>query len=300
MKQFRVLLLALTLMLIISLVACSSSKEASQSDFLKDMSEGIKSRIASDKNTSTMSEAEIAEYYAELVNCELKKIGKYSDAAFSDKKFDTLAHHYINACEMQLAATENYRNSSLYDGMWSGGREVRSAIIVYFYENYDLNLSDDEIASYLPSSADYSITVDSSGGNVLDLFSDKDDVKLGHGDLTIEKLEGELTNYGFGDEFCNLKYVVKNNSPYELNMVSVECAILDANKNILTTTGAYAWVTIPSGKTVLCEGTFSITEYPDAKYVQIEHLSYDGDGDHSSHNVYLTDSEIQKYTLRID
>ena len=79
MKQFRVLLLALTLMLIISLVACSSSKEASQSDFLKDMSEGIKSRIASDKNTSTMSEAEIAEYYAELVNCELKKIGKYSD-----------------------------------------------------------------------------------------------------------------------------------------------------------------------------------------------------------------------------
>ena len=300
MKQFRVLLLALTLMLIISLVACSSSKEASQSDFLKDMSEGIKSRIASDKNTSTMSEAEIAEYYAELVNCELKKIGKYSDAAFSDKKFDTLAHHYINACEIQLAATENYRNSSLYNTMWNSGREIRSAIIVYFYENYDLNLTDEEIVSYLPSSADYSITVDSSGGNVLDLFSDKDDVRLNHGDLTVEKYEGEITNYGFGDEFCNIKYVVKNNSKYDLNAIGVDVVVLDASKNILTTTSASAWVTIPAGKTVICEGSFTITDYPDAKYIQIENLHYDGDGDHSIHNIYLTDSEIDKYTLVIE
>lgn len=300
MKQSRVLLLVLALILITNLVACSSPKEASQRDFLQDMSEGIKSRIANDRDTSTMSEAEVAEYYAELVNCELKKISKYSDAKFSDEKFNTLAHQYINACEIQLAATDNYRNDGLYDAMWSGGREVRSAIIVYFYENYNLNLTDDEIASYVSYSADYSITVDSTGSNVLDIFSDKDDVKLSHGDLTIEKFEGELTDYEFGDEFCNLKYVVKNNSPYELNMVSVECVILDANKNILTTTGAYAWVTIPSGKTVICEGTFSITEYPDAKYVQIEYLSYDGDGDHSSHNVYLTDSEVQKYTLVIE
>ena len=300
----RVTVFILALVIGISFIGCKTggneSQAVSQSDFLEDMSEGIKNRIASDKDTSTMSEAEIAEYYAELVNCELKEIGKYSNAEFTDERFNTLAHQYINACEIQLAATENYRNDSLYNTMWNSGREIRSAIIVYFYENYDLNLTDEEIVSYLPSSADYSITVDSSGSNVLDLFSDKDDVKLNHGDLTIEKYEGEITNYGFGDEFCNIKYVVKNNSKYELNAIGVDVVVLDANKNILTTTSASAWVTIPAGKTVICEGSFTITDYPDAKYIQIENLHYDGDGDHSIHNIYLTDSEIDKYTLVID
>lgn len=300
MKKHRLVIACMMLLLSIVLIGCGSKKSASQNDFLKDMSEGIKSRIASDKDTSTMSDAEIAEYYAELVNCELRKIGKYSDAEFSDKRFNTLAHQYINACEIQLAATENYRDENLYNAMWNNAREIRSAIIVYFYENCNLNLTDDEIASYLPSNADYSITVDASGGNILDAFSDKDDVKLSHGDLTIEKHEGEITNYGFGDEFCNIKYIVKNNSKYDLNAIGVDVVVLDANKNILTTTSAAAWVTIPSGKTVICEGSFTVTDYPNAKYVQIEHLYYDGDGDHNVHNVYLTDSEIDQYTLVID
>lgn len=299
MKQRKKLPIILLVIVMLCLTSCSSNKSASQDDFLKDMSKGIKSRISSDKDTSAMSELQIAEYYAELVNCELKEIGKYSDAEFPDKRFNTLAHQYINACEIQLAATENYRNSSLYDAMWSGGREVRSAIIVYFYENYDLNLSDDELASYLPSSANYSITIDSSGGDVLDLFSDKDDVKLSHGDLTIEKSEGEQTNYGYGTEFCNLKYTVKNNSAHELKGISVWCVVLDADKNILTTTTADRWVAISSGKTALCEGMFTITDYPEAKYIQIEKLCYDGDGDSVVHDYYLTDSEIEKSTLVI-
>lgn len=296
----RIVSLLLILALLCSLFACNSKLISStpvagkQDDFVNDMTKGIKQRIAYDKDSSAMNDEEIAEYYCELVAFELNCLGKYADVTFSDARFNALAHQYISACQMQKTATENYRNLELFNALWDGGRTARCGIIIYFYENYGLGLTSEEAASYTnDNSISYSISGDSSG--VLDMFNDDDDAKLQEGDLTITQASGKIVSYSWTtDKDFEYLYVVKNNSDFSLNMISVGCAILDKDKNVLGTTSAYAWVTVEPGKTVNCNSSFGIEDYPDAKYLRIDSLSYDGDGDHTSHEVTIPDLEVQK------
>lgn len=119
---------------------------------------------------------------------------------------------------------------------------------------------------------------------------------LGKGDLTIEDADGSINRFNQA-KYC---FVVSNNSEHELNMVYVQCAILDKNENVLGTTSAYAWVTVKGGKTVNCEGTVQLDDYPLARYLRIDEVGYDGNENHTSHTVEIDEKVIQRFTLTID
>lgn len=303
MKKVLCFLITCSIVLYLSACGTSSSPDTieygDQDSFLSDMAKGISDRIAGDEDTSSMTAEELTAFYDKLADIELEQIEKYENVTFADEKFDKLAHQYISACQMQKTAAENYRDTDLYDALWDGGRTVRAGIIIYFYENYKLPISSEEASSYVSStSVTHSVSGDSS---ILDdLFSD-DDVYLDKGDLTIESATGTIKtdpwNNDSSFEYC---YVVKNNSQYDLTMVGVTCAILDKDENILDTTSAYADVTIAAGKTVNCESEFNLKNYPAAKYVRIDSVSYDGDGDNIIHTVTIDDSVISRYTLTIE
>ena len=40
-------------------------------------------------------------------------------------------------------------------------------------------------------------------------------------------------------------------------------------------------------------------DYPTAKYVRIDSASYDGNNNHSAHEIAIDESEIARYTLTI-
>jgi len=80
----------------------------------------------------------------------------YEDLVFEDPLFNELAHGYISACKMQLIGAQNYKNSNLYDPLWSGGSTIRNGIICEFYSRYNLPITADEASQYSPSSGSVS------------------------------------------------------------------------------------------------------------------------------------------------
>ena len=155
-KVKKIIAIFLVLTSVFLAAACGSNPPktdasgfADQKAFLEDMAKGIKNRLAvSDKDPSSMSDEEHSKYYLELVGYELKQIEKYANATFEDTKFNELAHEYISACQMQRTGAENIRNKVLYDALWNGGLTARSGIITYFYEQYSLPITSEEVANY--------------------------------------------------------------------------------------------------------------------------------------------------------
>lgn len=279
----------------------SDNVSANQETFLNDMAKGIKARLAYANDEKERTDEELAEYYRNLVDLELDEISKYADMGFSDSTFNSLAHYYIQACKMQHTATYNYRNEELYNALWNGGATVRSGIIVTLYEQYNLGLTSEEAEQYKNNKNSYSVSGDTSEIEFLDHFNDDDDVVLKQGDLTIESATGKVENSSSSDKsYFDYCFVVKNNSKYELNMIYVECAILDKDENVLGTTSAYAWVTVPSNKTVNCESSINLSDYPNAKYLLVDSIGYDGDGDHTSHIVALPETTINDNIINIE
>lgn len=133
--------------------ATSTTEFADQQQFLKDMAKGIENRLAKvdDEKHKNDNDEQKAEYWKELVECELDKVEKYEAMVFSDKMFDRLAHHYISACKMQQTAAMQYKNKTFSSELWSSGRAARAAIITEFYSHYDLPLTGEAAASYAPS-----------------------------------------------------------------------------------------------------------------------------------------------------
>lgn len=126
---------------------------------LKDMAAGITERLSmSEQDTTLMSDDDQIEFYGRLVRLELDRIEKYENDVFQDEKFNELAHHYINACQMQRNALVYYKNTDLYNALWTGGGTVRVGIIIAFYEMYDLPISSDEVDKYR-SAGGYSVTL---------------------------------------------------------------------------------------------------------------------------------------------
>lgn len=126
--------------------------------FLKDMADSITKRISmSTQDTTLMSDDDQIEFYGKLVKIELDRIEKYENIQFQDGKFNELAHHYIQACQMQRNALVYYKNTELYNALWVGGGTVRGGIIITFYEMYDLPISSDEVSLYR-SGENYSVT----------------------------------------------------------------------------------------------------------------------------------------------
>lgn len=278
--------------------AVSGGPVGDQEAFLVDMAKGIKERLAlADEEEENMSDEEFIAFRTKLVDCELNKVGRYAYAAFADERFNTLAHNYINACQMQKDAMGFYNNTDLYNALWNGGRSARAGIIVTLYEQYNLGISSDEADSYRSNSGNYGYSVSVSGDtDVFDFFSDDNDVRLGKGDLTIEDADGSINRFNQVEYY----FVVSNNSEHDLYSISVHCAILDKNENVLGTTYASISATVKSGKTVNCEGTMNLDDYPSAEYIRIDTVYYDGDDDSTIIPVEIDEKVIQRFTLTIN
>lgn len=268
-----------------------------QAAFLRDMASGIQARLAvPEQDVETLSDEEYIAYYTQLVNCELNRIETYAGKTFADAKFDRLARHYIEACQTQLDALQYFNNAELYDALWSGGRVIRSGIIIALYEQYDLPITSEQADEYRSSStASYSVDVSGGGGWP---FSDDGEVALDKGDITVVSSGGKLdvTTYGKYFEFY---YVIGNNSAHDLSSISINCVILDKSGNVIDTTSASLNATVPSKKQATFEGRIKLDDYPNAKEIKIDGMYYDGNNNYIVHDVDLEESNIENNIICI-
>lgn len=137
--------------------------------FLDDLARGLTNRFADDRVTDTLTDEEWGVYAAQLVNYELSEISKYENVVFPDSEFNRLAHSYIDACKRQLEATD-YATSdtSRMNTEWYQGRLDRAGIIIRFYEEFGLNISQDMIDNFRTPA--YSL--EDFASELTDLFND--------------------------------------------------------------------------------------------------------------------------------
>ena len=109
-----------------------------QKNFLRDMAYGLnKRRLAS---ASGQGDKSLSEFYKELVLVEIDSLAKYENTSFSDEAFDTFAHDYLDACNLQLKATEYSDYQEIFENIWESGYFLRSFLITKAYENYALDI----------------------------------------------------------------------------------------------------------------------------------------------------------------
>lgn len=297
-------LISAVLLLLICLTACANSQQSSasttsanQDEFLQAMATGISARLADSKDDSNMTDEQKVEYFSKLVDYELSEISKYENATFTDETLNDLAHEYINACNSQKTATKYYKNTQLYNALWNDARNIRSAIISYLYQNYELPITSEQAAEYT-STGSVSYTVDSDTANFFNALNDDGDVQLSQGDLSIVGVDKERKV--FDEVYFNFSYVVRNNSTATLNSISVYCSILDKNENVIGTTSANVYATILPNKDVSCDGSIMLSDYPSAAYIRIDNLAYDGNNNSIVHELAVDSTEITEHIIAIN
>ena len=299
-------LISVVLLLLIFSTACGSGNSqqesmsatsANQDEFLQSMATGISARLADSEDDSNMTDEQTAEYFSKLVDYELSEISKYENATFADETFNDLAHEYINACNSQKIATKYYKNTQLYNALWDDARNIRSAIISYLYQNYELPITSEQAAEY-NTTGSVSYTVDSDTANFFNAFTDDGEVQLSQGDLSIVGTTRKR-NEVFDDTNFEFSYLVKNNSSATLNSIGVNCSILDKGENIVGTTSANVNATIAPNKTATCSGSIILNDYPTAQFIRIDNVTYDGNNNSIVITLPVDSSEISKYMISI-
>ena len=300
MKKSKLILVIL--LLLICSTGCTNSQQLSASttsanQFLQAMATGISARLADSKDDSDMTDEQKAEYFSKLVDYELSKISKYENATFTDETLNDLAHEYINACNSQKIATKYYKNTQLYNALWSDAWNIRAAIISYLYQNYELPITSEQAAEY-NTTGSVSYTVDSDTANFFNSFTDDGEVQLSQGDLSIVGTTRKR-NEVFDDTNFEFSYLVKNNSSATLNSIGVNCSILDKDENIVGTTSANVNATIAPNKTATCSGSIILNDYPTAQFIRIDNVNYDGNNNSIVITLPVDSSEISKYMISI-
>lgn len=217
----------------------SPSTSGNQQDFLNAMAIGIRNRLNESQSvdTDSMGQEERMEYFAKFVTAELTEIEKYSDTVFSDGNFNTLAHLYIDACQMQLAATQNYKNAELYDALWNGGYQARAGIIVALYEKYDLPITSEQVNAYRPA---YTVTSIVTEEEPATNENNNDSINVDTtADANLKVIEVEDCWYDFDDENHFTIYLkIRNRSGISLGEVLPSIDIIDENGDIVASTAA--------------------------------------------------------------
>ncbi len=291
MKKIVLLIMASAFILIMT--GCSNNNQniiVNSDEALQEMADGITERLnMPEQDTDSISDEDAKKYFSTLVNYELDKLSKYEDCTFEDEKLNDLLHSYIDACNAQLLAVEYYSNDDLYSALWNGGRTIRSGIIIELYENYNLPISKEQADSYR---TEYTITTDS----VLDdlITDDSNDVVLKNGDLSVVSSEG-----AFEEDWFNYKFVVKNNSDYELKSISVSCSICDKDDNVLETDTAYLDATISSEKQGTISGTINKDKLKNASYIIVDSFTYDGNGDNTVYELDVLTENAEKTKINV-
>ena len=268
MKKGNVYLVFFVLLLLIT--GCSQEPkteetvEFKQEDFLRDMASGINDRL---EIGSAANESD----YRKLVDAELNKIIKYDQGKFADDKFDGLAQAYIDALKAQSLAVDNFRKTDLFNALWEGGRITRSGLIVYLYENYDLNLTKEQADGYRPADVIYS--TDPS-----DLFIGSDEPALSDNDIQILNVLEDSNNGN--SNYLKYTFEVKNNSSYVLYGFGITGQLLDSNGNVINgQVSANFMGELQPGKTATATATVSKDKLQGAKTIQLLQISYDTNND---------------------
>ncbi len=302
MKRFAVILVLIVGILISGCGGKNTMDSASPSSFLADMARGIETRNDNIDDPEDPSIEELAAYYKKLVTYELNIIGKYDGTTFGDSKFDQLAHSYIDACKLQMTATDNYRSEDLFYALWDAGRAARASLIVEFYEKYDLQISSELASTYRSpddsGAGNVSVSVDTSGNDILNLLDlDPNDVSLKKGDIRITGCTAtkQTPRYSFNGDYV-IEYTLKNESDYPV-VVNLELVQQDKDGNNLKPYRLTSVVEIPAGKektlsndAKLEESAFCLIPYK---------LTIDGNRNSIYKGLSIEESDIEKYTLYI-
>lgn len=141
-KRVLVMLCAVTLAVATPLTILANE---TQDNFLTDMADGLNARWDEETDENTISSSEVMSYREKLVNEEYNLISKYADEEFENKKFDLMAHAYIEAIEMQLNAVKYYTElPSIYETEWTAGYNMRALLIPDFVDYYGLEVDENE------------------------------------------------------------------------------------------------------------------------------------------------------------
>ena len=257
----------------------SPSTSGNQQDFLNSMAIGIRNRLNESQSvdTDSMGQEERMEYLAEFVTAELTEIEKYSDTVFSDGNFNTLAHLYIDACQMQLAATQNYKNAELYDALWNSGYQARAGIIVALYEKYDLPITAEQADTYRPA---YTVTSIVTEEEPMASENSNDSINADiTADANLKIIEVEDCWYEFDDEDHFTIYLkIRNKSGMSLGQVLPSIDIIDENGDIVASTAAGFFQVLDDGQGCTIDSDW--VESTDAPYgIRISRMSIkDTDG----------------------
>lgn len=305
-RIYRIFLLCYVAILVLVMVGCGANQRtnadyANQNQFLQDMAKGIEARLKeSDTDTSAMSQEEMMKHYAELVACELDKIGKYIDLTFENEDFNDLAHMYVSACMIQKKATESYKDSDLYDALWNGGRTIRAGVIVALYEKYDLPITAEQADSYRTTTE---VTVTVSGDSTFDeLFgTSREDISLHAGDLKL--IDSQITfvkdTYDSTNDRYDYSFTVLNNSSYALESITLDCVITDMEGNILGTDILGIHNTVETGKSAKLSSSVYLSKYSLPFKIVPDKFNYDGNGDHHVYGLDVEESDVTQYTFKV-
>lgn len=302
MKRFSVLLVLIVGILISGCGGKTTIESASPSSFLADMARGIETRNNNLDDPDDPSIEELAAYYKKLVTYELNIIGKYDGTTFGDSKFDQLAHSYIDACKLQMTATDNYRSEDLFYALWDAGRAARASLIVEFYEKYDLQISSELASTYRSpddsGAGNVSVSVDTSGNDILNLLDlDPNDVSLKKGDIRITGCTAtkQTPRYSFNGDYV-IEYTLKNESDYSV-VVTLELVQQDKNGNNLKPYRLTSVVEIPAGKEKTLSNDAKLEE---SAYCLIPYrMTINGNRNSIYKGLSIEESDIEKYTLYI-
>ena len=274
----------------------TNSAYANPTDFLNSMAKGIDARLKeSGLDTSDMNSEEHAAYFRRLVSCELNEIEQYSNLTFADEKFNKLAHCYIEACQLQAFALENYENDLLYDALWTSGRISRSGIIITMYDEYDLPITEEQVDGYRPE------PVEDNTQDILEWENaGSGDIVFSDGDLyiTASTIEFDEKSAGSEDEHFNYSFTVMNNSEYSIDSMSIGCAITDEDGNIIGEDRIWVNRTIPSKKTALFQDKLYTQEYSAPVLIVPDEFTYDCNGDTYAYSLNISEENKSEFTLK--
>lgn len=150
----KALLIATSILMIISLVACSNENGKvegtteiyyADKDFIKTLGQGLEARWSvKEPEEWEWGSDEHKQYYTEIVNKEQEAICDYVDKKFEDSKLQEKAIKYINMVKQQKEALDYLQvNSDKYDKLWNEAYDERAKLIVDFTNNYGLTVSEE-------------------------------------------------------------------------------------------------------------------------------------------------------------
>ena len=218
----KVLTILTTLLLSLSLVACSSSDETKPQDknFVKDVGKSFEARSKYiDEVNSGKIVVDENEYLKEAVLKEKNILEKYKDAEFDSPELSKLAEDYLNALDKQENSLKYYSNDYIkYEKNWTEGYNERSTILTTLVDKFGVKL-DEKAFNELKQNAQV----------VKENNEIKEKIDAITKSIKFEKVKDE---YGWKD----YEAIVENNSGVDLESYYLDVKLIDKDGVVVEST----------------------------------------------------------------